>query len=191
MRRQRPINAQLLLVFNNSRLIYYSPSQGSGKYGALLNITLQLPEQCHWPGVYTYDSGEAGVNMHHFDARYGSAVLDLLWDWNTNKRQTNSTCYSVGFLFGFFQYENTAAENITIMSCSQNIETVNTKTTLLVPSLQIDPSNPPQVFEESRKIVAPNILYQLGPPIDSNLPDYRVAGFDDDPGSTGFFSIFN
>jgi hypothetical protein len=166
---------------------YYYPNRGSTTYGVVLNATLNLPEACHWSGLYSLPHEAAiGLRNQH-DASYGSAIVNMLWDWITNERQTNSTCYSIGFVFGFFQYQNTHKSNITLMNCYQDIEIVNTTTTFFPASMRIDPHSPPVIHEHTRRTVAPNMLYRLSDVLDFNLMDFHLKGIDDDPGSTGDF----
>jgi hypothetical protein len=167
---------------------YYYPNRGSTAYGVALNATLDLPEACHWPGLYSLPHGATIGLLNQRDASYGSAIVNMLWDWITNARQTNSTCYSIGFIFGFFQYQNTHRSNITLMNCYQDIEIVNTTTTFFPTSMRIDPHSPPVIHEHTRRTVAPNMLYRLSDVFDFNLMDFHLKGIDDDPGSTGDFT---
>jgi Protein of unknown function (DUF3433) len=176
--------------FDDLEISYYYPGFGSSAYGVLVNATLNLPEICHWSGRYALPLSPAIGLRNQYDASYGSAIVDMLWNWITNERQTNSTCYSIGFVFGFFQYQNTHRSNITLMNCYQDIETVNTTTTFL-PSMRIDPSNPPIIHEHTRRTVESNMLYRLSGLWDSGIMDYHLKGIDNDPDSSGSFPAEN
>jgi Protein of unknown function (DUF3433) len=157
---------------------------GGTLWSIAVNASFVLPPECHWPGRYSL-LRYATVNLRHDTTTgYGSALVDILWNWIY--RQTNSTCYTTGFMHGFFQYEMTQQSNITLMNCYQDIESLNTTTTFL-PSMRIDPNDPPILHEDTRKVVASNRLYRLSDIMDYNIEDFWIKGFDDDAGSSGSF----
>lgn len=173
---------------DNTEFGYYSPADGRGRtfWSVVVNTSFILPEQCHWPGEYPLPH-EAVINLRNrATASYGSALIDMLWNWITDQRQTDSPCYTVGFMYGFFQYGSTHKSNITLMNCYQDIESIDTTTTFL-PSMRIDPNHPPILHEATRKNVASDRLYRLSSIIDWNLEDFWSSAFDDDEGSTGSF----
>lgn len=63
-------------------------------------------------------------------------------------------CPSLGFIFGYFTVGDDTNTNVTALICSQLVEEVQTETHFLLPSLDLDPSNPPIPDESTVKYLA-------------------------------------
>ena len=63
-------------------------------------------------------------------------------------------CPSLGFIFGYFKVGDDTNSNVTALVCSQLAEEVQTETHFLLPSLELDPSNPPIPDENTVKYLA-------------------------------------
>lgn len=77
---------------------------------------------------------------------FAGAIADI-----TNITIQSSDCPALAFFFGSFKMNVTSHDNVTVMSCSEHMDEVQTLTTFLLPNLNIDSSHPPVVDEASSK----------------------------------------
>lgn len=85
-------------------------------------------------------------------------------------------CPSLGFIFGYFAVGDDTNINVTALICSQLMEEVQTETHFLLPSLDLDPSNPPIPDESTVKYLANQtraLPYRIQVPFDSEVTTYN------------------
>ena len=95
---------------------------------------------------------------------YGGSMIDL----DLGRTDNPPECPSIAFMYGYFLYNSTALSNITVYTCSQSLQEVQTDITLKLPEMTLDPDNPPVVHESSSKTVAATD-YQVVTPLSANL----------------------
>lgn len=85
-------------------------------------------------------------------------------------------CPSLGFIFGYFTIGDDTNVNATALICSQLVEKVQTETRFLLPSLDLDPSNPPVPDESTVKYLANQtdaLPYRIQVAFDSEVTAYN------------------
>ena len=98
--------------------------------------------------IYPY-----GAVPNYFDFNVDGA-LDANYTPNTIGAASNAPgCPSLAFLLGRFEQQHISAENVTAMLCVQGLEEVDALTTVALPDMTIDTSNPPVVDEASARWV--------------------------------------
>ena len=95
---------------------------------------------------------------------YGGGMIDL----DLGRTDNPPECPSIAFMYGYFLYNRTALSNITVYTCSQSLQEVQTDITFNLPEMTLDPENPPVVHESSAKVVAATD-YQIVTPLSANL----------------------
>ena len=159
-------------VVPSSGITVSTSNSGSG---AQANVTVQapLPASCLFGGP---EGNEPSVTFNNNfqlslipNEPYGGIVLDLhvapsfgdslgfqsYGDSAGSSEADNPPgCPSLGVIFGYFTVGNDTNANATALVCSQLVEEVQTETHFLLPSLDLDPSNPPVPDESTVKYLA-------------------------------------
>jgi Protein of unknown function (DUF3433) len=95
----------------------------------------------------------------------------------------SSDCPSLILFFGSFKVNVTSYENVTVMSCSERIQEVQTSTTFTLPKFAISSSHPPVVNESSTKLLhnttsnVTALKYSTATKFDNNfIPFFPTSG---------------
>ena len=125
---------------------------------------------------------------------YGGIVLDLhvapsfgdsldfqsYGDGAGNSEADNPPgCPSIGIIFGYFTVGDNSNTNATALICSQLMEEVQTDAHFLLPSLDLDPSNPPIPHESTVKSLANQtaaLPYRIQVAFDSEVTAHNSTG---------------
>lgn len=153
-------------------------STSNGEPYGQANVTVQapLPANCLLGGPAGDDTSITFSNNFQMPLMkralsgfYGGIVLDLhvapsfgdSLDFQSYGDGAGSSeadnppgCPSLGFIFGYFTIGDDTSNNATALICSQLAEEVETETLFLLPSLDLDSSNPPIPDESTSKYLA-------------------------------------
>lgn len=94
----------------------------------------------------------------------------------SNEADNPPGCPSLGFIYGYFTVGDDTNVNVTALVCSQLVEEVQTETHFLLPSLDLDPSNPPIPDESTVKYLANQtdaLPYRIQVAFDSEVTAYN------------------
>ncbi len=168
--------------------------------GGQANVTVQapLPANCRFggpggndPSVTFNNNFQMSLVNTTINESYGGIMLDLhvapsfgdslsfqsYGDGGGSSEADNPPgCPSLGFIFGYFTVGDDTNSNVTALVCSQLAEEVQTETHFLLPSLELDPSNPPTPDESTVKYLAnqTNALpYRIQVAIDKEVTAYN------------------
>ena len=173
-----------------------SNSESSGQ----ANVTVQapLPANCllggaggNDPSVTFNNNFQMSFLGQTLNESYGGVALDLHVapsfadslgfqsygdDGESSEADNPAGCPSLGFIFGYFTVGDDTDINATALICSQLAEEVQTEAHFLLPSLDLDPSNPPTPDESTVKYLAneTNALpYRIQVAFDSEVTKYN------------------
>lgn len=199
------------------------PSQGinvstsNGESCGQANVTVQapLPANCllggpagDEPSLTFNNSFQMSPLKRTLTGFYGGLVLDLhvapsfgdSLDFQSYGDSAGSSeadnppgCPSLGFIFGYFTVGGDTNINVTALICSQLAEEIQTETHFLLPSLDLDPSNPPITDESTSKYLAnqTNALpYRIQATFDSEVTAYNGTSAFQPSGQTALDPFF-
>ncbi len=165
-----------------------------------VNVTVQapLPANCllggpggDSPSITFTNNFQLPLSGTTLNESYGGIVLDLhvapsfgdslgfqsYGDSAGSSEADNPPgCPSLGFIFGYFTVGDDSDDNATALICSQLAEEVQTETHFLLPSLDLDPSNPPISDESTVKYLANQtdaLPYRIQAAFDSEVIAYN------------------
>ena len=167
-------------------------SKSSSGSGGQANVTVEapLPANCLFGGPEGNDPSitfianfPMSLSETPLNGSYGGKLLDLhvapsfgdslgfdsYGDGAGSSEADNPPgCPSLGFIFGYFTVGDDTNAKVTALICSQLVEEVQTETHFLLPSLDLDPSNPPMPDESTVRYLANQ----------TNARPYRIQAFD-------------
>ncbi|KAH8426505.1 DUF3433 domain-containing protein [Aspergillus melleus] len=147
-------------LFNFNSTIYFPERQvGNGPilqtpvYGGFL-FDLHLGDILENENVSSrYTQFEKWGNSDLFADWYSYGESPSYTEDNYDKGQNPEGCPSVGFSFGAFIPLSTNMTEVTSGVCDQYIEEVTTEARFILPSLELDPSNPPVPDESTAHVL--------------------------------------
>ena len=169
-------------------------------FGGQANVTVQapLPSNCQFEGPGGNDSSitfnknfQMPLLTPTSNEHYGGIMLDLhvapsfgdslgfqsYGDGSGSSELDNPPgCPSLGFIFGYFTVGDDTNSNVTALMCSQLFEEVQAETEFLLPSLDLDPRNPPVPNESTAKYLANQINalpYRIQTAFDTEITEYN------------------
>lgn len=168
--------------------------------GGQANVTIQapLPANCllggtggNSPFITFNNNFQMSLSRTALNESYGGIVLDLhvapsfgdslgfqSYGDGAGSSETDNPpgCPSLGFIFGYFILGDDSNINATALICSQLAEEVQTETHFLLPSLDLDPSNPPIPDESTVKYLTNQtdaLPYRIQAAFDSEVTAYN------------------
>lgn len=168
--------------------------------GSQANVTVEapLPPSCllggpggNDPSITFNNDFQMSVSNTTLNESYYGMVLDLhlapsfgdsigfqsYGDKAGNNEADNPPgCPSLGFIFGYYTVGDDTSMNTTALICSQLVEEVQTETHFLLPSLDLDPANPPTPDESTVKYLADQtdaLPYRIQAAFDREITPYN------------------
>lgn len=168
--------------------------------GGQANVTVQapLPANCllggpeaNDPTITFNNNFQMSLLKPTLNESYGGIVLDLhvapsfedslgfqsYGDGAGSSEADNPPgCPSLGFIFGYFTVGDDTNINTTALICSQLVEEIQTEIHFLLPSLDLDPSNPPAPDESTVRYIANQtdaLPYRIQAAFDSEVTAYN------------------